>query len=251
VAWADTTRKAENGAGGAASLNVTLNSTVAGTFIAAGASMWKSTGAPASCAVTDDVNGAYTSSFFIPIAAATLAASLSYLPSGAGGTLTITFNPEGGGSGDTNDLCGYVHEFSGGHATPASGTPATDEGTSGTTAATGAMTPADNDVLVFAAMAYLEDNTITENAGAEGFTLSNESDSGNPGGGQHGSLVFKIISGAPGTPSHSWTLGAAGGWAAGIAAFKPAAAGGGRTSKGLYRPGVPHGLAPGLMGSFR
>ena len=226
MAWGDTTRKTEVGGGGVASVNVTLNDTVAGNFIAAGTSAWKSTGAPAAVAMSDGTNGAYTQSLFTSVGLT--AVSLHYFANGAGGAISVTSDPSGGGAGDANDLYMALHEFSGGDTTsPASGTPATATGTS-TTADTGTMTPADDSVLLLAVLDYDSSGTITENAGGEGFTLSNERDIGagnGPDPGQPGSMVFKILSGAPGTPGHTWSFSSSADWACGIAAFKAAAAG--------------------------
>ncbi len=215
--WADTGRKNKAEGQQVGSLNVTLTGTVAGNFLAAGGSQWDNApDAPTSVAVSDDVNGAYTSSVFSSLN--DQAVSLHYVGSGAGGNITVTQTPAPAATYDTSI---FIHEFSGGHATPASGTPVTATGTS-TAPATGAMTPADNDVLLLSVLGFDNTGTITENAGTEGFTLSNETEFS--GTGQPGSMVFKILVGAPGTPSHSWTTENSGDWAVGIAAFKPASA---------------------------
>ncbi len=134
--------------------------------------------------------------------------------SGTGGNRTITSDP---GTG-SYDMSIYVHEFAGTHATPASGTPSTNSG-SGTTSSTTNMTPADNDVLLLACDGHTASGTTTENQGSQGFTLSNEHESGSSA--EPGSFVFKILSGAPGTPNHSWTVPSST-RTAGIAAYKPA-----------------------------
>jgi len=215
MVWAATARKAEAQGGGVSSLNVSLNSTVAGNQILAGASVYNDNG-PTAVAVSDGANGSYASSFVIRNGVQT--AALRYVASNAGGNLTLTFTPSGG-SDSSYDYSVYVHEFSGGDtAALASGTPATNTG-SGTTASTGSMSPAHNDVLLIAVDGHPASGTVSENAGSEGFTLSNDHESGSAA--EPGSMVYKIISGAPGTPSHSWTVPSST-WAAGIAAFKAA-----------------------------
>jgi hypothetical protein len=211
MSWSATARKNWVSAAGVASLNVTLNSTVAGNLIAVATSGWKSTG-PTSMAVSDGTNGAYTSAFFAVNGSPAIA--LHYLPNNAGGNLTVTATP---GPASSYDMAIAVHEFSGGDTVaPASGTPATNTGISAADS-TGTMTPSDNDVLLLAALDHDSYTAVTENAASEGFTLSNENE-GAPG--QPISLVYKIITGAPGTPSHSWSAGTSANWAAGIAAFK-------------------------------
>ena len=218
MAWAATARKNENSAGGVASLNVTLNSTVAGNHIFVATSYWKS-GGNTSNAVSDGTNGAYSEAFHITNGDPSC--SLHYFENGAGGNLTITANP----SPDNSDVWVACHEFSGG-ATSSSldGTPTTNSGTSAT-ASTGNLVPANNDVLCLGVMDLDNSGNITENAGGEGFTLSNENqlfaDIGQPG-----SFVYKIFSGAPGTVVETWTVPASSPWVAGIAAFKIPSVGG-------------------------
>ena len=215
MAWTDTTRKAEAQGGGVTSLNVTLNSTVAGNLVVAGHSSFEGAGNFAAATTYSDGGNTWTESFRTAISGGKQISGLGYSVLTTGGNRTINFDP----GTSSYDMSVYVHEFSGPHATPASGTPVTSTGNS-TTASTGAMTPADNDVLLIAVDGHATSGTVTENAGSEGFTLSNDHESGTSA--EPGSMVFKILSGAPGTPSHSWTI-PSGLWAAGIAAFKPAA----------------------------
>ncbi|MGH7339110.1 MAG: hypothetical protein ACREKH_01335, partial [Candidatus Rokuibacteriota bacterium] len=180
MAYTDTGRKAEAQGGGVGSLNVTLNSTVAGNFLALGSSVYQDETA---VAVSDGVNGSYTQSFRVHVQFAT--AALHYVANNGGGNLTITSDPSGGAG--TYDMSIYAHEFSGGPTSaPASGTPATNTGT-GTTSSTTAMTPADNDVLLLAVDSHTTSGTVTENAGGDGFSLSNEHESG--ASAEPGSLV--------------------------------------------------------------
>lgn len=218
MAWTNTTRKNSGTGGGVGSINVTLNSTAAGSLIVVGTSWWQGSGNLLTTTVSDGANGAYTQSFLVnsPTSGFKVAATLHYFRNNAGGDLTINV-AFASGADSTPDLFAAVHEFAGGDTTaPASGSANSTQGASAT-ASTGSMTPADNDVLLLAMMSE-EQGTITENQAGQGFTLSAESESS----GQPGSLVFKIISGAPGTPSHTWAKGISGDWAAGIHAFKPA-----------------------------
>lgn len=218
--WVNTTRKNVANSSAVASLNVTLNSTVAGNHIIVGTSAWGNPAGPTSVVVSDAANGAYTSSFYKLQALGLQAVTLHYKENGVGGNLTITSNPSGA-SADANDMAIFAHEFSGGAtSSSASGTPSTNEGSS-TTASTGSTTPADADCLLIAVTGYDGSGTITGNAGGEGFTLSNQVPGGSP---QPGDMEFKILTGGSGVgQSESWTFGASGPWAAGISAFKPLA----------------------------
>ena len=224
--WADTGRKVESAGGGSNSVQVTLNSTAAGSLITVGTACYTSGTWPGDItviAVSDGINGAYSAAFFKLFNR--IVSGLNYFANNAGGNLTITSDPDGTASA----IWVAVHEFSGGATTsPLSGTPATASGYSATIAS-GSFAPADNDVLLLAVGTNESNTTIAENAGSEGFTLSNELESA----WDVSSLVFKIISGAPGTVSHTWTAGGIGNYSAGIAAFKPSAAG------GLSIPGNP------------
>jgi len=166
--------------------------------------------------------------------------ALYYIRNHSGGNPTCTIDS----GGNLVDWFVEVAEFSGGNTTsPASGTPTTNSGLSGT-ASTGSMTPADNDVLLLADMATIVgDPTLTENAGSEGFTLLGENEV--TANGARGSALYKILSGAPGTPSESWTISSSGEWAAGIAAFKPAAGGGGATITPPVGSGSVSGITAG------
>lgn len=212
--WTSTGIKATGASSSNAdSATLTLGDTSTNSFIAVSVSIFDSDANPASITVSDNINGTYTSSFYQGITNGGI--GIRYFPTNPGGNLIITANPDGA----TSDFSIMAHEFCGGHATPASGSPVTATGSS-TTPSTGAMTPADNNVLLLASVvAHVTPGTITENAGGQGFTLSNEREDGFGG---TSSFVYKIISGAPGTPSESWTTTNSGAWAAGIAAFKPA-----------------------------
>jgi hypothetical protein len=216
MSYADTARKATALGSIVASVNVTLNSTIAGNLVICGTSSYDGGGFSMDAVITDGGN-TWTKSFKQQDpGTSNQCANLSYSVLGTGGNRTINSDP---GINTNYDIAVFVHEFSGPHTTPASGTPVGAGAASGTTASTGSMTPADNDVLVIAVLASTNPMTITENAGSEGFSLSNENEVG--GDGDRGSMVFKIISGAPGTPSHSWTLGNSTRWECGIAALKP------------------------------
>jgi hypothetical protein len=125
MTWAYTTRSASAVGAGVASVNITLNSTVAGNFIGVGtacAAAGGLTAAPTSLAVSDGTNGSYTQSGYVTNS--DVGAGLHFFAQGAGGNLTITSNPSGA-SGDSNDMLAVAAEFSGGAASPASGTPST------------------------------------------------------------------------------------------------------------------------------
>lgn len=224
MAWAAVGRKIEGTVGGAGAINITLNSTVAGNFVAVGTSCYNAAGGAMEPVVTDGGN-TWTKSFTKQGTGSSniQAASLSYSILGTGGNRTINSDP----GASTYDMWANAEEFSDPNATPASGTPATGSstGTAGTTSDTSAMTPADNDVLVIAVEGHTAGGTVTENSspGDTGFTLSNDHESGSSA--EPGSMVYKIISGSPGTPRAAWTIPSSH-WACGIAAFKPSAAGG-------------------------
>jgi hypothetical protein len=218
MAIADTGRKGEVNGDAATARTIAINSTVAGNFIAV--MVITDGGTPT---VSDDVNGAYTNAFTFNSGSS----GLWYKTNIAGGNITITITPN-----PTSGTWSYsaAHEFSGVvTSSPLSGTPDTNNTGSITSpsgvATAGPMTPADNDVLMLACCRY--NNFLTSwtiNAGGEGF--SNSNDSGATVTNQMpGALAFKIISGAPGTPSHSWTITTSNSsnWAAAIAAFKPSA----------------------------
>lgn len=217
MAWADTTRKAEGGGGGVSSVNVTLNSTIAGNFIAAGSDHW--TGSVVAPTLSDNVNGSYTTSFSA-IEGGEIGASLNYFANNGGGNLTITFNYT-----QTQDVGCYVHEFSGGATSNAnSGTAATATSTANTAASTGAMTPADSGCLLIGVMGVDANGSQNQNqtgslpGSGTTWTLSNDRTTAEPG-----SMVFLILPGAATTCMHVWSNPSAI-WAAGVAAFKPGAA---------------------------
>lgn len=225
MAYVSTGRKNYNWGGGVAACTVTLNSTVAGNLLVVGMSSYASDGSAQDIVVTDNVGGnTWTKSYVNQGTGASnvQASGLAYCVLTTGGNTTITVDPGSFASG--YDMSVYVEEFTGPHASPVSGTPAVNAstGTSVTTASTGTMTPADNDVLVVAVMGYAATGATTENQspGDTGFTLSNEHENGSSA--EPGSMVWKIISGAPGTPRAGWTIPSTH-FAAGIAAFKPAA----------------------------
>jgi hypothetical protein len=215
MSYADTARKATAKATTVGSLNVTLNSTIAGNLVICGTSSYDGGGFSQEPVVTDGGN-TWTKRFTQTGVTVSQCASLSYSVLGTGGNRTINSDP----GVNTYDIALFVHEFSGPHSTPASGTPVGAGNSGSALASTGSTIPTDNDVLVIAVEACTNPlSSITENAGSEGFTLSNENE--NAITGDAGSMVFKIMVGSPGTPSHSWTLGQSTTWECGIAAFKP------------------------------
>jgi hypothetical protein len=211
----DTGRKNKNQTTGTGVLQVTLTGTAAGSLIVVGFSAFGA-GGPPTCSVSDNVNGAYSQAFQQG-EGGDQSTGVFYFPNNAGGSLTISLTRS-----PSDDAAVYAHEFAGvALSAPLSGTPVSTGSATGTTANTGNMTPADNDVLLVASLVFNNIGSITQNQGGQGFTLSNELEGTT---GQPGSMVYKIISGPPGTPNHSWSLPSASGWACGIAAFKPATA---------------------------
>jgi hypothetical protein len=221
MAWSDTTRKAEASIENAASLSVVLNSTVAGSCIVVAGSHWRSTGgASTTVTISDNVNGTYTHVTGSPLVVGIVGACLAYFANNAGGNLTVTLDPTGGT--DAHDLALDVHEFAGGLTSSPLDQAATASGASGTSASVGAVTPGTAAGLALAVIDPDGYGSTTENAGSEGFTLSNENE-GAPG--QPISFVFKILSGTPST-SHSWTKPSGAAWTALLAVLKPSGAGG-------------------------
>lgn len=220
AAITDTTRKAENTAGGAGSVTVTLNSTVAGNLVVVGCSLYNSNSSIApSLGITDGGN-TYTQVFKASrsVSFERQVATLWYSVLGTGGNRTIVI--------DANDAENYdwwcnAHEFAGADATPVSGTAVTNSGTSETTSDTTAFTPADADALYVAVDGHSASGTVTENVspGDTDWTLSNENESG--ASAEPGSMVFFIRSGGAVARRSAWTIPSGTFWAAGIGAFKP------------------------------
>lgn len=215
MAWASTGRKNSAGITTGTACNVTLNSTVAGNMIVVVASLWASGGSPtATC--SDDVNGSYGTAIITQVASQ-IRVYIWVKPNIAGGNVTVTTTASASGW-----TWAAVHEFSGGvTASPTSGTPGSASGST-TPGSSGSTTPADADCLVVAACSLNTGSAITENAGGQGYTLSNEMEDP-PGTGQPGSFVYKILSGGSGVAqSHTWSFAGASPTNCGvIAAFKP------------------------------
>lgn len=215
MAITDTTRKNE-ASGTAAPRQFTINSTAAGSLIVVGVSAWRS-GANPTISVADNVNGSYGTPAFNAVNSFSRAA-VFYFPNNAGGNLTITLTSDGADYW----FCG--HEFAGAAtASPLSGTPATNTGTS-LAPSSGSFTPSDNDVLLIAVVDFSQvvnaGGWAINQGGVSGFATSN--DNTGSSGSQNGSMVWKVVSGSPGSVSHSWAVtGTSGAWSAGIAAFKP------------------------------
>jgi hypothetical protein len=226
VAWSDTGRKNKNGTTATTNpLTVALTGTAAHSTIVVGVSAWGNSSSP-TVSVSDDVNGAYE--VMIERTQGVTKCGLYYIKDNIGGDLTISVSRS-----PADDTGIYAHEFAGGGSTVAvSGTPVGNSDTSwGVGDHAGNITPSDNDVLVLSACQVNENGSITEDVG-DGWTLSNEYEGAN----QPGGLAFKIISGAPGTISHLWTLPSGREWSAVIGALKPADVGGGGRKFILTRP---------------
>ena len=215
MAYTDTTRKVTGSSAAAVSLDIVLNNTVAGNLVVV-VCVANRAGGPASAPTITDGGNTWTKETSQWVDPTGVGISWSVLTTG--GNRTINCSPNGV---NTYAIAAFAHEFSGQHATPKSGTNVLSSGSS-TTADTTAMTPADNDPLVVAAAGSVDgDTTFTENVGPgdTGWTLSNEQQTG--ASGATGSMVFKIISGAPGTPRAAWTLSPTRAWVTFIMAFKP------------------------------
>ena len=222
MAYTDTGHHAVNqGNDGGVSVQVTLTGTTAGNLVVVGAASNRGGGPTPTLLVTDDKSNSYTNegvSYADPEGA-----SISWSKITTGGTLVISVSGNGANS---YDLFVAAREFAGPNASPSSGSPTGSTGTSAT-ADTTAVTPADNDVLVCAVCGSENSGGIAENTapGDSGWTLSDENETSV---GTAGSFVFKIITGAAGTPRSAWSIhdGVSSNWAARIKAFKPAASGG-------------------------
>lgn len=229
MGWADTGRKNSNIAGGAATLTVTLNSTVVGNFLVAGCSAYNALADFTSVGVTDDTGGdggnTWNPDKFQQVIASSdrQVASIHSAIITLGGNRSVIFDPVGPAN---CDFFGVVHEFSGQHATPADGaTPTGATGITSDTADTGSLTPQNDNALVVAMEGHGASGTITPNQapGNTDFIQSAENESGS--GAEPGSMMYKIISGAPVAQRHIWTLGGVTYWATVMVPYKPAVVG--------------------------
>lgn len=213
--FVDSTRKAEVSGGSVVSVDLTLNSTVAGNLVVVGTTATRS-GGPASDPTVTDGGNAWTKETSQWVDPKGIGVSWSILTTG--GNRTINCSPNGVNS---YDITAYAHEFAGPHASPKSGTNVLADGNS-TTADTGAMTPADDDSLVVALESNVSSGTVTENVspGDTDWTLSNESESATNA--SVSSMVFIILSGAPVSRRAAWTVPSSV-WVTFIMAFKPVA----------------------------
>lgn len=228
AAITDTTRKAENAAGSAGSVTVTLNSTVAGNLVVVGCSIYNAnaTAAP-SLGITDGGN-TYSQVFKATASSGSerQLATLWYSILGTGGNRSIVIDAN---DGELYDWWCAAHEFAGADAV--SGTAVTNTGTTQTTSDTTAFTPADADTLYVAVDGHSASGTVTENVspGDTDWTLSNENESGSSA--EPGSMVWFILSGAAVARRAAWTIPSGTFWAAGIGAFKPAIVDGRRVTE--------------------
>jgi hypothetical protein len=222
--YIDTGRKNEANATGVGSLNVTLNSTVAGNLLAMGVSAFNNASVVPNSVVTDAGN-TWSQSFTRSTSSGTfrLESSVSASVLSAGGNRTITVDP----GTSTYDMWINVQEFIGPAATPLSGTPVTNVGTVETTADTTAFTPADAGCLFVAVEGHISDGTITENVapGDTNWIFSNDQETG--AAASPGAMVFYIQTGGPTARRAAWTIPSGAIWTAGVAGFKPAFATGG------------------------
>ena len=206
-------QSAELTAAGSPTYTITLLLVTAGNFLAFCSSEFNSN---TTASVSDGT--AYTQSFAVSDGGSPGQRTfLDYLENVGAGTHDAVWTPGAG----TPDFGGLFMEVSGiATSSSATGTPATNSATSGTTSSTGTTTPAQA-AFIIAVDGHGGTGTCTENAGAEGFTLVDEHESGS--GAEPYSVVVKptISSGV----SHSWTI-PNDIWAAGIAAFKEASTAG-------------------------
>lgn len=147
----------------------------------------------------------------------------------ASGTFTVTATP----AASTSAMQIVLYEITG-FDTGAPDEAVNSQGSSGTAVDSLSVTPAGNALYIAMCTAQTTGQTITEES--EGWTLNTESE----GGAIVHSLLSKVGSGSI---NGNWTLGTGGNWAAGITAWKEAAAGGGRTTRNTrptmnVKPGV-------------
>lgn len=231
MAWVDTTTKRTFSgvdSGGAGLTDAGTISVNVGDFAVVGGCTSRAGGPQPTIVITDGLSNTWDGSDAVSYSgdAGGVSSALRWSTITTGGSMAIKVVANGSSS---YDVTAFIHIFQNPHATPTSGSGVSNTGTVSPMDTT-AVTPADNDVLVVAvASAGGSSRTITENNGTgdAGWTLSNEQESG---ANCSGSLVFKIISGAPGTPRAAWTLNAGATWATRIRGFKPA--GGGTTTRG-------------------
>lgn len=206
MAITDSTRKSENqGTGG--SITVTLNSTVVGNTLVFGASIYNSNSDNMTTSTLSDTANTFAAlSRHVTSAGVERQGSQIWsCPITTGGNRTLTFDP-----GTSNyDFSVYVHEFTGVHATPSSGTPVNNQGGAGTTADSTAFTPGEANCLIVSLLGNSATGTITENVNTGGgadtdWTLSNDHESGSSA--EPGSMVFFIQSGGPTARRAKWTI---------------------------------------------
>ena len=223
MAITDTTRKAENIGSGVPSINVTINSTVAGNLLVAFGSTYRNgTGTPATTCGDGGNTWSTLKSQVRTNGAEKQEAHIQYSSIASGGNRTVTYSPNAGGN---CDMWGSVHEFSGHDSgSPVSGTPVGNSGTSETTADTTGFTPADADCLYVACEGNSATGAVTENAspGDTDWTFDNDHESGATG--EPGGSVFFIRSGSAVSRRAAWTITSGTFWAAVIGAFKPSTA---------------------------
>jgi len=145
-------------------------------------------------------------------------ASLFYSVLTTGGTLNVQASANGTNSAD---FAVMARVFSNPNATPVSGTALGAAGTS-TAPDSGAFTAADNDALYVSVAGATTTSATTENQtpGDTNWSLSDENNTNTDG-----SMVFKILVGAPASRRSTWLLGSSAAWATVIGAFKPVASG--------------------------
>ena len=214
MAWAFV-QKASNGVNGDYLVDTTLNGTTAGNFLVVNVSFQADPG-------TWVISGGgltYVSRYGQYDSNQGCGAWQWYVASLAGGNVTVRVDSSPHSA--LLNIFVSLAEFSGGNTSPASGSTNFNLTDSTSIAKTGSISPPDSNVLILANMGNIQSGTVTENQGGQGFTLIDE-DQGALSG-SSGSAVYKIISGAPGSVSHTWTT-PGNAWCAGIAAYKPGAA---------------------------
>lgn len=213
MAWTFTGNSAVASGTSIASLDVVLNGTRAGNFIAVYTGTIQTFSDTPGINVSDNVNGSYSLSKFQTSGGDQVFSSLHYFAAGAGGNLTITTDPQG--PHDSSIIRVVAAEFAGGHRTsPPSGAASGNFGFS-TPPSTGSATPADNDVLLLAGT--LVDNIADPISPDNGFSTIADDDVD-----ICFSFAYKIITGPPTAINESWTVSSNSTFAAILAAFKPA-----------------------------
>jgi hypothetical protein len=227
--------------GGVDNRTLAITPTAVNNLLVVAVTTWEANG-DKTLTVSDPTNGTYTNAFFQATGVDLddyQQTGVAWVLTSTTSALTITVNP----SGASADMCVAVAEFSGIAAadTQDAVTSQASSVNNSTVANSGTITTTQNDTLLIAAEGHGASGTVSENQGAQGYTLLNESQSGSSA--EPGSWVYRIqASTCSAACGHTWTI-PSDEWAAGVVAFKATGGGGGAARKagrfGLM--GVGHG----------